>query len=79
MVKYRYFVTFLNLNVFIFSIYVFLQLSVSILGELGTLKKSIRTMSNETFRIIFGVMLGKENETFCYLLYYETFWRAVPT
>ena len=74
MVKYRYFVTFLNLNVFIFSIYVFLQLSVSILGELGTLKKSIGTMSNETFRIIFGVMLGKENETFCYLLYYETFW-----
>ena len=74
MVKYRYFVTFLNLNVFIFSIYVFLQLSVSILGELGTLKKSIRTVSNETFRIIFGVMLGKENETFCYLLYYDTFW-----
>ena len=74
MIKYRYFVTFLNLNVFFFSIYVFLQLSVSILGELGTLKKSIRTMSNETFRVIFGVMLGKENETFFYLLYYETFW-----
>ena len=73
MVKYRYFVTFLYLNVFFFNLR-FLQLSVSILGELGTLKKSIRTVSNETFRIIFGVMLGKENETFCYLLYYETFW-----
>lgn len=74
MVKYRYFVTFLYLNVFFFFNLRFLQLSVSILGELGTLKKSIRTMSNETFRIIFGVMLGKENEIFCYLLYYETFW-----
>ena len=73
MVKYRYFVTFLYLNLFFFNLR-FLQLSVSILGELGTLKKSIGTMSNETFRIIFGVMLGKENETFCYLLYYETFW-----
>ena len=73
MVKYRYFVTFLYLNVFFLNLR-FLQLSVSILGELGTLKKSIRTMSNETFRVIFGVMLGKENETFCYLLYYETFW-----
>ena len=73
MVKYRYFVTFLYLNVFFLNLR-FLQLSVSILGELGTLKKSIRTVSNETFRIIFGVMLGKENETFCYLLYYETFW-----
>ena len=73
MVKYRYFVTFLYLNVFFLNLR-FLQLSVSILGELGTLKKSIRTVSNETFRIIFGVMLGKENETFCYLLYYDTFW-----
>lgn len=74
MVKYRYFVTFLYLNVFFFFNLLFLQLSVSVLGELGTLKKSIRTMSNETFRVIFGVMLGKENETFGHFLYYETFW-----
>ena len=52
----------------------FLQLSVSIFGDLGTLKKSIRTMPNETLRVIYGIMLGKENETFGYLLYYETFW-----
>ena len=64
---------------FFFNNLLFLQLSVSILGELGTLKKSIRTMANETLRVMFGVMLGKENDTFCHILYYETFWWAVPT
>ena len=77
MIKCTYFVTFLYLNgVFFFFFFnlLFLQLSVSILGELGTLKKSIRTMANETLRVMFGVMLGKENDTFCHILYYETFW-----
>ena len=74
MVKCTYFVTFLYLNVFFSFNLRFLQLSVSIFGDLGTLKKSIRTMPNETLRVIYGIMLGKENETFGYLLYYETFW-----
>ena len=50
MVKYRYFVTFLYLNVFFLNLR-FLQLSVSILGELGTLKKSIARGTGSNFHV----------------------------
>ena len=50
-----------------------LQLSVSLFGVFGTLKKSIRTIPDETLRVIYSIILGKENETFGYLLYYESF------
>ena len=50
-----------------------LQLSVSFFGNFGTLKKSIRTIPDETLRVICSIIAGKENETFGYLLYYESF------
>ena len=42
----------------------FLQLSVSIFAALGTSKKSIRTIQDETIRTIYDIVLGKEDETF---------------
>ena len=51
----------------------FLQLFVSIFTAVGTSKKWIRTIPDETSRVIYRILLGKENETFGYLLYYESF------
>ena len=51
----------------------FLQLFVSIFAAVGTSKKWIRTIPDETLRVIYRIVLGKENETFGYLLYYESF------